>query len=106
MAYHPKRVEVHLTDITITERPTGKGTIEKLVSIDPSDCAKAVANMSYDSLVDFTAQLSEQIARDSFKDKERGRKILAGNLSAASIYFKEAKNYLANAWKVCDKYMG
>lgn len=102
---HPKRVEIPLSKVLIGERPTSGGNIEKLVSIEPAECARAVANMSYDSLAEFTTHLSEQLALDAFKDKERGRSILAGNLSTASLYMKEARNYLFNAWKVCKNYM-
>lgn len=102
---HPKRVEVPLSSIVIVERPTGNGTIEKMVSIDPKIVATAVANTSYDSLTEFTTRLSEQISSDSVRDRDNGKKRLASNLHSAAIYLKEARDYIAGAWGVSKKYM-
>ncbi len=102
---HPKRVEVPVSSVIMIERPRSDGTIEKLVSIDPKLVANVVANTSYDSLTEFVTRLYEQISSDSVRDRESGKKCLAGNLNSAAIYLKEARDYLAGAWKVCEKYM-
>lgn len=102
---HPKRVEVPSSSVLIVQRSTGNGTIEKMVSIDPKIVATAAANMSYDSLADFATRLFEQISSDSVRDRDNGKKRLASNLKSAAIYLKEARDYIAGAWRVSEKYM-
>ena len=102
---HPKRVEVPSSSVLIVQRSTGKGTIEKMVSIDPKIVATAAANMSYDSVRDFTKDYSDEFNKQMESDAKDGKVRLPHELSYVTKYLKLTVEALDRVWGVCEKYM-
>lgn len=105
MAYHPERLEIPVSDVILCDRSNERSGVEQIVSISPEGAARAVANMSYDSVAEFIKHLSANIDSDGERDSSRGRKKLANGLYYVSMHLDEARDSLKGVWKICKPYM-
>lgn len=70
-----------------------------------AELAAAIENMRYDKTVEFLSHLARCFSERSKKDLEAGRLILGNALYNASHRTVVVKDYVLDAWKICEPYM-
>ena len=62
------------------------------------ELAHDIANLRYDVLTELLQDLSLQLTKDGYADKDHGRHKLSEEL-------RQAANNIRNAWVICEKHM-
>jgi hypothetical protein len=76
-----------------------------LVTLTPLQVALSLAELRYDSLAEYLAELAFTLGGDGQKDQAHGRYQIATKLEEARDHLNKASNAIWAAWKIAKKHM-
>ena len=76
-----------------------------LVTLTPLQVALSLAELRYDSLAEYLAELAFTLGSDGLKDQAHGRYQIAAKLGEARDHLNQASNAIWAAWKIAKPYM-
>jgi len=76
-----------------------------LVTLTPLQVALSLAELRYDSLAEYLAELAFTLGSDGHKDLAHGRDKLAAHLYEAKEHLNKASNAIWAAWKIAKPFM-